>query len=68
MVKNPPANAGDIGLPWSRKIPHAPEQLGPWATITGALKSLETMIYKERSHSNESPNNNEDPVQPKTNS
>ena len=26
VVKNPPANAGDMGFePWSRKIPQAPE-------------------------------------------
>ena len=28
VVKNPPANAGD------RKIPHAMQQLSPWATTT----------------------------------
>jgi len=67
VVTNPSANAGDMCLPWSRKIPHALEQLSPWVTITGALQSLETMLYNERSHSNESPHNNEDPVQPKTN-
>ena len=35
VVKNPPANAGDIGSePWSGKIPHAAEQLSPCATTT----------------------------------
>ena len=35
VVKNPPANAGDIGFePWSGKIPHAAEQLSPCATTT----------------------------------
>ena len=35
MDRNQPANAGDTGLdPWSRKIPHASEQLSPWATTT----------------------------------
>ena len=29
MVKNPPANVGDELDPWSRKIPHATEQLNP---------------------------------------
>ena len=31
VVKNPPADAGDTGSspPWSRKIPHAMEQLSP---------------------------------------
>ena len=35
MVKNPPASAGDMSFePWSRKIPHATEQLSPCATTT----------------------------------
>ena len=34
MVKNPPANAGDMFEPWSGKIPHAAEQLSPCATTT----------------------------------
>ena len=35
VVKNPPANAGDMGSdPWSGKIPHAAEQLSPFATTT----------------------------------
>ena len=35
VVETPPANAVDNGLhPWFRKIPHAPEQLSPCATIT----------------------------------
>ena len=35
VVKNPPANAEDIGFePWSGKIPHAAEQLSPYATTT----------------------------------
>ena len=29
MVKTPPANVGDELDPWSRKIPHATEQLNP---------------------------------------
>ena len=30
VVENLPANAGDMGSePWSGKIPHAAEQLGP---------------------------------------
>ena len=33
VVKNPPANAGDMGSsPRSGKIPHAAEQLSPCAT------------------------------------
>ena len=34
MVNNPPANAGDRFEPWSRKIPHAAEQLSPCTTTT----------------------------------
>ena len=35
VVKNPPANAGGHGFePWSRKIPHAVEQLSPSTTTT----------------------------------
>ena len=35
VVKNPPANAGGHGFdPWSRKIPHAAEQLSLCATTT----------------------------------
>ena len=35
VVKNPPANAGDMGsIPWSGKIPHAAEQLSLCATAS----------------------------------
>ena len=35
VVKNPPANAGDMGFdPWSRKFPHAMGQLSLEATTT----------------------------------
>ena len=35
VVKNPPANAkGHRFEPWSGKIPHAAEQLSPYATAT----------------------------------
>ena len=38
VVKNPPASAGDTGsIPDSGKIPHAAEQLSPWATTTGSV-------------------------------
>ena len=67
MVKNLPANTGYMALPWSRKIPQVPEQLSPWATTTGALHSLEPMLYNKRAIAIRSPHNNEDPVQPKTN-
>ena len=37
VVKNLPANAGGMGLiPWSGKIPHAPEQRSLGATTTEA--------------------------------
>ena len=37
VVKNPPANAGDIGsIPGSGKTPHAEEQLSPCTTTTEA--------------------------------
>ena len=34
VVKNPPANAGNTGSPWSGKIPHAMEQLSLCTTTT----------------------------------
>ena len=34
VVKNLLSNAGDKSLIWSGKIPHAGEQLSPWATTT----------------------------------
>ena len=35
VVKNPPANIGGTGSsPSPGKIPHATEQLSPWATTT----------------------------------
>ena len=34
MVKNLPANAGDMGSSPAGKIPHAAEQLSPCATTT----------------------------------
>ena len=35
VVKNPPANAGDMGwIPGSREIPQATEQLSPCTTTT----------------------------------
>ena len=38
VVKNPPANAGDTGSsPRSGKIPHATEQLSPYATTTESV-------------------------------
>ena len=36
VVKNPPSNVQDMGLisGWGTKIPHAVEQLSPWAATT----------------------------------
>ena len=34
VVENPPANAGHGFDPWSGNVPHATEQLSPWATTT----------------------------------
>ena len=34
VVKNPPANGGHGFEPWSGKIPHAAEQLSPYAITT----------------------------------
>ena len=40
--------------PWSGKIPHAAEQLGPWATITEPAR-LEPVLRNKRGHDNERP-------------
>ena len=48
VVKNPPANAGENRFdPWSRKVPHAVEQLSPWATTT------EPALYSPRATATE---------------
>ena len=40
MVKNPPANAGDMGLIlFPRKIPHALVELSPCTTTTEPVRS-----------------------------
>ena len=60
VVKNPPSNAGDVGLipGGGTKIPHAAGQLSPQATITepsrsGAhgpqLKSTQAAMKTQRS-------------------
>ena len=38
--------------PWSRKIPHAAEQLGPWATITEPAR-LEAVLRNKRGRDSE---------------
>ena len=40
--------------PWSGKIPHAAEQLGPWATITEPAR-LEPVLRNKRGHGSERP-------------
>ena len=40
--------------PWSGKIPHAAEQLSPWATITEPAR-LEPVLRNKRGHDNERP-------------
>ena len=40
--------------PWSGKIPHAAEQLGPWATITEPAH-VEPVLCNKRGHDSERP-------------
>ena len=40
---------------WSRKIPHASEQLSPLSCNDWSLRILEPLLQKERSHCNETP-------------
>ena len=40
--------------PWSGKIPHAAERLGPWATITEPAR-LEPVLHNKRGHDSERP-------------
>ena len=40
--------------PWSGKIPHAAEQLGPWATTTEPAR-LEPVLRNKRGHNSERP-------------
>ena len=40
--------------PWSGKIPHATEQLGPWAIITEPAR-LEPVLRNKRGHNSERP-------------
>ena len=41
-------------VPWSGKIPHATEQLGPWATTTEPAR-LEPVLHSKRGHDSERP-------------
>ena len=40
--------------PWPGKIPHAAEQLGPWATTTEPAR-LEPVLRNKRGHDSEKP-------------
>ena len=40
--------------PWSGKIPHAAEQLGPWATTTEPMR-LEPVLHNKRGRNSERP-------------
>ena len=55
MVENLPANAGNTGFePWSGRIPHAGEQLGPWATTTEPVR-LEPLLLNKKGRDSERP-------------
>ena len=55
MVKNLPANTGDMGsVLWARKIPQAMEQLNQCTTTTEPC-ALEPVLYNRRSHHSEKP-------------
>ena len=55
MVESLPANGRAHGFePWSGKIPHATEQLGPWATITEPAR-LEPVLRSKRGRDAERP-------------
>ena len=45
---------GHVFEPWSGKIPHATEQLGPWATITEPAR-LEPVLRNKRGRDSERP-------------
>ena len=55
MVKNLPANTWDAGSsPGPGKIPHAMEQLSPYATTTEPTR-LGPVFCNKRSHHNKKP-------------
>ena len=54
VVGNLPANAGDTGSSPSGRIPHAAEQLGPWATIAEPAH-LEPVLRNKRGRDSERP-------------
>ena len=51
VVKNPPANAGDVQFPGpGTKIPCAMEQLSPCTTNTDGLCILQPVLCNKKSH------------------
>ena len=55
VVENLPANAGENGFePWSGRVPHAAEQLGPCATTTEPAH-LEPVLHNKRGRDSERP-------------
>ena len=48
MVKNPPSNAGDVGLILGRgtRIPHAVGQLSPFPATKAPRSQINTYFYK----------------------
>ena len=65
MIKDPPCDAGDMGLiPGQRtEIPHAQEQLSPCAVTTSLYTTRESRHYQER-RSEDSACHDWDPMQP----
>ena len=54
VVESLPANAGDTGSSPGLGIPHAAEQLGPWAT-TAEPARLEPVLRNKRGRDSERP-------------
>ena len=55
VVENLPAWCRGHGFePWSGRIPHAAEQLGPWATTTEPAR-LEPVLRNKRGRDSERP-------------
>ena len=55
VVENLPVSAGDtVSSPGSGRIPHAAEQLGPWATTTEPAR-LEPVLRNKRGRDSERP-------------
>ena len=60
VVESLPANAGNTGFkPWSGRIPHAADQLGPWATTTEPAR-LEPVLRNRRGRDSERPTHHDE--------